>query len=82
LITQLKPQAIPVSRTAVPSVVPATTVSAARMPRLAPVAMTNVTIGPGTMIKTAVITKKAANSSQFMRRLNPCNLGVVIRESG
>jgi len=54
------------SRTALPSVVPATVVSAARVPSRAPVAMTSVTIGPGVMTRTAVITRKAANSSQFM----------------
>jgi hypothetical protein len=28
--------------------------------------MTSVTIGPGVMTRTAVIARKAANSSQFM----------------
>src|SRR5882724_146201 len=54
------------SRTALPSVVPMTVVSAARVPSRAPVAMTSVTIGPGVSTITAVINRKAANSSQFM----------------
>ena len=70
LTTQLKPQAMHVSSTAVPTVAPATAVSPARTPWLAPVAITKVTIGPGTMIKTAVIRRKAANSSQFMELSN------------
>jgi len=54
-----------------PSVVPATVVSAARIPWPAPVAITKVTIGPGVMMRTVVITRKAANSSQFMTIFDP-----------
>ena len=78
--TQLKPSAIAASRTALPSVVPATVVSAAWIPWLAPVAMTNVTIGPGVMTRTAVISKKAANSSQFMTTSGPVCSGVIVRK--
>src|ERR1700722_20941156 len=66
--TQLSPNAIAVSNNALPRVVPATVVSAARTPRVAPVEMTRVTIGPGAMIKTIVIRRKAVKSSIFMSR--------------
>ena len=66
LTTQLRPNAMAASRMALPNVVPATVVSPAPMPSLAPVAMTNVTIGPGVTTRTTVMRKKAANSSQFM----------------
>ena len=70
LSTQLNPKAMAASRMALPSVVPATVVRAARIPWLAPVAITRVTIGPGVMTRTAVISRKAVNSSQFMARLS------------
>src|SRR5262245_48563888 len=66
LTTQLRPNAMAASRMALPSVVPATVVSPAPMPSLAPVTMTKVTIGPGVTTRTTVMRKKAANSSQFM----------------
>src|SRR3984957_20693661 len=66
--TQLSPSAIAASKRALPSVVPATVVNAARMPRVAPVEMIRVTIGPGTMIRTTVIRRKAVKSSVFMSR--------------
>jgi hypothetical protein len=66
LTTQLRPNAMAASSMALPSVVPATVVSPAPMPSLAPVAMTKVTIGPGVTTRTTVMRKKAANSSQFM----------------
>jgi len=47
------------SITAVPSVVPITVISAARVPRVAAVAITNVTIGPGTITSTNVMRRKA-----------------------
>ena len=47
-------------------VVPRTVVSAARTPRVAPVAITSVTTGPGVMIRTMVIRMKAVKSSMFM----------------
>src|SRR3984957_20572745 len=66
--TQLSPTAIAASNNALPRVVPATVVSAARTPRVAPVEMIRVTIGPGTMIRTTVIRRKAVKSSMFMSR--------------
>ena len=48
---------------ALPSVVPATVVSAARIPWLAPVAITKVTIGPGVMTRTVGDQQKG--SEQF-----------------
>ncbi len=60
-----------VSIAALPSVVPATVISAARTPCLAPVAITSVTIGPGVMINTKVMTRKAANKSQFIGSHSP-----------
>src|SRR5262245_63494931 len=70
------------SRTALPSVVPTTVVSAARVPSRAPVAMTSVTIGPGVTTRTAVITRKAAKSSQFMTIYAPRAVGVIVGKSG
>jgi hypothetical protein len=49
-----------------PVVAPATVVSAARVPCLAPVAMMSVTIGPGVRNSTTVISRKAENRCQFM----------------
>src|SRR5690242_19049793 len=40
--------------------------SAARVPWLAPVAITSVTIGPGVTTSTMVMAMKVANSCQFM----------------
>ena len=57
---------MPAIRNALPIVVPATVMSAARMPWLAPVAITSVTIGPGVTTRIMVISRKAANSSQFI----------------
>ncbi len=37
--------------TALPTVEPSTVIKAARIPRVAPVVITNVTIGPGTMTR-------------------------------
>src|SRR6185312_3032699 len=51
---------------ALPRVVPATVVSAARTPRVAPVEMTSVTIGPGMTIRTIVMRRKAVKSWAFM----------------
>ena len=42
-----------------------TVMRATRMPWLAPIAMTSVMIGPGTMSSTAVMIRKAANKSQW-----------------
>ena len=75
-VNPLSPSAIAASNNALPRVVPATVVSAARTPRVAPVEMTRVTIGPGTMIRTTVIRRKAVKSSIFIlelrsRILNP-----------
>ena len=67
---------------ALPSVVPATVISAARTPWLAPVAITSVTIGPGVTTRIIVITRKAANSSQFIDTSPATPIGVIIRESG
>ena len=50
---------MPASSAALPIVVPITVISAARIPRVAPVAITRVTIGPGTMTRTNVISRKA-----------------------
>lgn len=47
------------SSAAFPSVVPITVISAARVPRVAAVAITKVTIGPGTMTRTNVMSRKA-----------------------
>src|SRR5215472_16359718 len=69
------------SSSALPSVVPTTVVSAARVPSRAPVAMTSVTIGPGVMTRTAVIARKAANSSQFMTIYAPRAIGVIVGKS-
>src|SRR5262245_61784302 len=82
LTTQLNPNAMAASRTALPSVVPTTVVSAARVPSRAPVAMTSVTIGPGVMTRTAVITRKAANSSQFMTTPNLARLVQIHTDHG
>ena len=57
-----------------------TVVSAARVPSRAPVAMTSVTIGPGVMTRTAVITRKAANSSQFMTIYALRAFGIIVGE--
>jgi hypothetical protein len=73
LTTQVRPNAIAVSRSARPSVVPATVVSAARTPCVAPVAMTRVTIGPGVTKSTMAIRTKAANSSAFMGATSWCS---------
>src|SRR5262245_29882627 len=66
LTTKLRPNAMAATRMALPSVVPMTVMSAARMPWLAPVAMTSVTIGPGVITMIDVISRNAANSSQFI----------------
>ncbi len=58
-----------VRSTALPVEVPATVTSAARTPRVAPVEITSVTIGPGARISTSVIKRKPANNCQFMRPL-------------
>src|ERR1700733_236926 len=82
--TQLSPNAIAVSNKALPRVVPATVVSAARTPRVAPVEMTRVTIGPGAMIRTIVIRRKAVKSSIFMSRRSvriPLPLGSAPEQS-
>lgn len=50
---------MPTSNAALPSVVPITVISAARVPRVAPVAITSVTIGPGTTTRTKVMSRKA-----------------------
>ena len=57
---------MPAISSALPVVVPATVTSAARTPWLAPVAITSVTIGPGVTTRIIVISRKAANSSQFI----------------
>lgn len=54
------------SSSALPLEVPATVMSAARMPRVAPVEITSVTIGPGITTSTIVISRNPANSGQFM----------------
>ena len=51
--------AMQASSAALPSVVPITVISAARVPRVAPVAITSVTIGPGTITRTKVMRRKA-----------------------
>jgi hypothetical protein len=48
-----------VINTALPSVEPSTVIKAARIPRVAPVVITNVTIGPGTMTRMNVMSRKA-----------------------
>ena len=52
--------------TALPSVAPAAVISAARRPCITPVEMMRVTIGPGAMMRTIVIRRKAVKSSMFM----------------
>src|ERR1035437_4127785 len=64
--TQERPRAIAASSSALPSVVPTTVASAGRTPRVAPVAMTSVTIGPGVMTRTNVISRNAAKSCKFI----------------
>src|SRR5829696_8793167 len=73
---QVSPKAIAETSSAVPSTVPATVASPALIPCAAPVAMTSVTIGPGVMTRTKVITRKAANSSGFMGGAPRCQRGV------
>ena len=50
------------SSTALPVLAPATVSNAARLPRLAAVAMISVTIGPGVRNSTTVISRKAEKS--------------------
>ena len=50
---------MPASSAALPSVVPITVISAARVPRVAPVAITSVTIGPGTIDQDECNKRKA-----------------------
>src|SRR5688500_12521394 len=45
--------------------VPPTVTSAGRTPRVAPVAITRVTIGPGVITSTKVMRRKVAKSSRF-----------------
>src|SRR6202012_2348919 len=73
--TQFSPSAIAASNKALPKVVPATVVSAARTPRVAPVEMISVTIGPGAMIRTTVIRRKTVKSSIFM---GPRSAGAIL----
>jgi hypothetical protein len=63
---QPSPSAITASKTALPLEVPATVTSPARRPLLALVAMTRVTIGPGTRISTVVMSRNAVNRCQFI----------------
>src|ERR1039458_9270910 len=69
--TQDSPSAIAVSSSALPSVVPTTVASAGRTPRVAPVATTSVTIGPGVTTRTRVMSRKAAKSCGFISVLQP-----------
>ena len=51
---------------ALPVEVPATVMSPARMPRVAEVEITSVTIGPGASNSTMVMARNPANRCQFM----------------
>ena len=62
------------SSTALPSVVPITVCKAARVPRVAAVAITSVTIGPGTMTRMPVISRKAEKRCQFIVLFVDCGL--------
>src|SRR5580704_16535028 len=78
--TQSRPVAIATRRTAFPLDVQATVTNAARMPFVAPVEITRVTIGPGVRIRMTVIARNPANRDQFIhflpRQATRC-LGII-----
>ncbi len=63
-----------ISNTALPAEVPATVTSAARTPRVAPVEITSMTIGPGVRSRRMVMARKPKNRCQF--------IGGTMRECG
>ena len=62
---------MPVINIALPTVLPATVISAARVPRVAPVEITSVTIGPGTMTSTKVMSRKTEKRLRFISLVIP-----------